>query len=69
MKRKDELKIDALSGIDDRFVDKVSARRYKLLYRKRFPKWIIPSSVAAAVLVAIMIPVLLMLLIKQVQSR
>ncbi len=66
MKRKDDLKIDALSGIDDRFVDKVSARRYKLLSRKRFPKWIIPSSVAAAVLVAIMIPVLLMLLIKQV---
>ena len=66
MKRKDELKIDALSGIDDRFIDKVSARRYELFFRKRFPKWIIPSSVAAAVLVAIMIPVLFMLFMKQV---
>lgn len=66
MKRKDELKIDALSGIDDRFVDKVSARRFELLSRRRRPKWIIPSSVAAAVLVAIMLPLLLTLLIKQV---
>ncbi len=66
MKRKDELKIDALSGIDDRFVDKVSAKRFELLSRRRRPKWIISSSVAAAVLVAIMVPLLLMLLIKQV---
>ena len=65
MRKEDELKIDVLSGIDDRFIDKISAKRYSLLNRKKMPKWIIPSS-AAAILVAIMIPVLLTLLIKQV---
>ena len=65
MRKKDELKIDVLSGIDDKFIDKVSAKRYSLLNRKKMPKWII-SSAAAAILVAIMIPVLLTLLVKQV---
>lgn len=65
MRKKDELKIDVLSGIDDKFIDKVSAKRYSLLNRKKTPKWIIPSA-AAAILVAIMIPVLLTLLVKQV---
>ena len=65
MRKKDELKIDVLSGIDDKFIDKVSAKRYSLLNRKKMPKWIIPSA-AAAILVAIMIPVLLTLLVKQV---
>lgn len=65
MRKKDKLKIDVLSGIDDRFVDKVSVKRYSLLNRKKMPKWIIPSA-AAAILVAIMIPVLLTLLVKQV---
>ena len=65
MKKKDELKIDAISGIDDRFVDKVSEKRFELFSKKRKPKWIIPSSIAAAVMVVLMVPILMLFITKQ----
>ena len=66
MKRKDELKIEILSNIKDEIVDKQSAKRFALMNRKRKPKWMIPSSVAAVLLVAIMIPLFIVLFSKQV---
>ncbi len=66
MKRKDELKIEILSNIKDEIIDKQSAKRYALMNRKRKPKWIIPSSVAAVLLIAIMIPLFIVLFSKQV---
>ena len=66
MKRKDELKIEILSNIKDEIIDKQSAKRYALMNRKRRPKWIIPSSVAAVLLIAIMIPLFIVLFSKQV---
>ena len=66
MKRKDELKLDILSNIKDEIIDAQSEKRYKLMTRKRRPKWIIPSSVAAVLLIAIMIPLFVILFSKQV---
>ena len=66
MKRKDELKIEILSNIKDEIIDKQSAKRYALMNKKRKPKWIIPSSVAAVLLIAIMIPLFIVLFSKQV---
>ena len=66
MKRKDELKIEVLSNIKDEIIDKQSAKRFALMNRKRKPKWMIPSSVAAVLLVAIMIPLFIVLFSKQV---
>lgn len=66
MKRKDELKLDILSNIKDEIIDAQSEKRYELMTRKRRPKWIIPSSVAAILLVAIMIPLFIVLFSKQV---
>ena len=66
MKRKDELKLDILSNIKDEIIDAQSEKRYELMTRKRRPKWIIPSSVAAVLLIAIMIPLFVILFSKQV---
>ncbi len=66
MKRKDELNIEVLSNIKDEIIDKQSAKRYALMNKKRKPKWIIPSSVAAVLLIAIMIPLFIVLFSKQV---
>ena len=66
MRNKDEIKLDALSMMDDEIVDKQSEKRYKLMTRKRAPRWVISSSVAAVILVAIMVPILILLFAKQV---
>ncbi len=66
MRQKDEIKLDALSMMDDEIIEKNTQKRNKLMCKKRAPRWILPSSVAAAVIVAIMVPVLLLLLMKQV---
>ena len=66
MKRKHELNIEVLSSIKDEIIDKQSKKRFDLMNRKRTPKWIIPSSVAAVFLVAIMIPLFIVLFPKQV---
>ncbi len=66
MKRKDELNIEVLSNIKEEIIDKQSAKRYALMNKKRRPGWIIPSSVAAILLVAIMIPLFIVLFSKQV---
>ena len=66
MKRKYELNIEVLSNIKDEIIDKQSAKRYSLMNKKRKPKWIIPSSVAAVLLIAIMIPLFIVLFSKQV---
>ncbi|MBE6584319.1 MAG: hypothetical protein E7649_04950, partial [Ruminococcaceae bacterium] len=69
MRKKDEIKLDALSMIDDDIIDKNTEKRAKLMGKKRFPKWIIPSgaAVAAVIAIAIIVPMLLtMLTTKQV---
>ncbi len=66
MRNKDEIKLDALSMMDDEIVDKQSEKRYKLMTKKRAPRWVLPSSVAAVILVAIMVPILILLFAKQV---
>lgn len=66
MRQKDEIKLDALSMMDDEIIEKTTQKRNKLMGKKRAPRWILPSSVAAAVIIAIMVPVLLLLLMKQV---
>jgi len=66
MRNKDEIKLDALSMMDDEILDKQSEKRYKLMTKKHAPRWVIPSSVAAVILVAIMVPILIMLFAKQV---
>lgn len=68
MNKKDELKLDLLSNIKDEIIDKQSEKRYKLMTKKRrhFPKWIIPTGAAAAILIVALIPILLLLFSKQV---
>ncbi len=68
MNEKQRRDLDVISRIDHEIIEKNTQKRIELFgKRKRSSrkKWIIPSA-AAAVLVAIMIPVLLALLVKQV---
>ena len=57
---------DVISGIDEEIIDKQTEKRYRLMTRKRRPKWIIPSSLAAAILIAVMVPIFVLLFAKQV---
>ena len=66
MNKKDEIKIEVLSNIKEEIIDKQSAKRYALMTKKRAPRWVLPSSVAAVILVAIMVPILILLFAKQV---
>ena len=66
MNRKDESKTEILTNIKDEIIDKQSEKRYQLRMRKRRPKWIIPSSLVAAILIAVMVPIFVLLLAKQV---
>ena len=66
MNKKEELKIAVLSNIKEEIIDKQSEKRYKLMTKKRAPRWVMPSSVAAVILVAIMVPILILLFAKQV---
>ena len=66
MNKKEELKIAVLSNIKEEIIDKQSEKRHKLMTKKRAPRWVMPSSVAAVILVAIMVPILILLFAKQV---
>ena len=66
MNKKDELKIEILSNIKDEIIDRQSAKRYKLMNKKRRPAWMIPSSVAAVLVLCIMLPIFILLFSKQV---
>ncbi len=68
MNEKQRKDLDVISRIDEEIIEKNTQKRIALFgkrKRNKNIKWIIPSA-AAAVLVAIMVPLLLMLLIKQV---
>lgn len=53
MNKKDELKLQILSNIKSEIIDKQSEKRYRLMNRKKMPKWVVPSTIAAASLVII----------------
>ena len=66
MNKKQETDLKIISGIDGEIIDKNSQKRYELLTKKKIKKWIIPSSVAAVIVLAIMVPILILLFAKQV---
>lgn len=67
MNRKNRIKLGALSRINDKILDRASARRYRLITRRRFQKTFVWAIAAAACLCLIVSGVLLIpLLGKQV---
>ncbi len=66
MNKKQNTDLDVISGIDEAIIDKQTEKRYRLMMRKRRPKWIIPSSLAAAIVIAVMVPIFVLLFAKQV---
>ena len=68
MNDKQKRDLEVLSRIDGEIIDQNSRKRAELMsrIRRRFPKWIIPTAVAAALLLVTTVPLLILLFGKQV---
>ena len=66
MRKKDEIKLDALSQIDDEIIEKNTQKRNRLMNKKFAPRRMISTYIAAAIALVVIVPILILLFSKQV---